>query len=87
MEPIHCKKHSITLAAAEQAMNCWEERDKATKEGPLGSQEMLPSVPSPTAEAQVAAPATDDGNEEEKQEPWEMPIQETGPHLPQELAQ
>ena len=67
-------------------MNCWEEREGANK-GPLGSQEMLTGVPSPTAETQVAAPATDDGNERE-QGPWEiMPIQETGPHLPQELAQ
>ena len=53
---------------------------------------MLTGVPSPTAEAQFAAPATDDGNErqkekEEQQGPWQMPIQETGPHLPQELAQ
>ena len=56
---------------------------------------MLAGVPSPTAEAQFAAPATDESTErqqekEEKKEqqgPWEMPIQETGPHLPQELAQ
>ncbi|CAI8048903.1 hypothetical protein GBAR_LOCUS26946 [Geodia barretti] len=74
------------VSAAEQAIS---ERDEATKEGPLGSQEMLTGVPSPTAEAQFAAPATDDGNEkeEEQQGPWQMPIQETGPHLPQELAQ
>ena len=87
MEPIHCYKHSI---AFEQAMSCWEEREGAN-EGPLGSQEMLTGVPSPTDEAQFAAPATNDGNErqneKEEQGPWQMPIQETGPHFPQELAQ
>ena len=73
-------------------MSCWEERAGAN-EGPLGSQEMLTGVPSPTAEAQFAAPATynskrqEEEEEEEQQGPWEMPIQETGPHLPQELAQ
>ena len=71
-------------------MSCWEERAGAN-EGPLGSQEMLTGVPSPTDEAQFAAPATYNSNErqeeEEQQGPWEMPIQETGSHLPQELAQ
>ena len=71
-------------------MNCWEEQEGA-KEGTPGSQEMLTGVPSPTAEAQVAAPATDESTkrqqEKEEQGPFEMPIQETGPHLPQELAQ
>ena len=76
---------NATFAAAEQAVS---ERDEATKEGPLGSQEMLTGVPSPTAEAKLAAPATDDGNRRQEEEgPWEMPIQETGPHFPQELAQ
>ena len=49
---------------------------------------MLTGVPSPTAEAQFAVPANSKRQEEkEEQGPWEMPIQETGPHLPQELAQ
>ena len=71
-------------------MSCWEEREGA-KESPLGSQEILTGVPTSTAEDQVAAPATDESaerqQEKEEQGPWEMPIQETGPHLPQELAQ
>ena len=52
------------------------------------SQEMGTGPPTATPQATVV-PATDDRESEEEEEggPWEMAIQETGPHYPEELAQ